>query len=214
MGGHSPLHPWKDMAMTFSAFMHRAGIAAALVALPTGPAAAAPLPLEPGQWTVTNQVWIDGKEVLGQLDAVSRQVMSDVRARMTPQERAELDRNLPPAQSAGTDTECITAQDAGTDGAELLRGSLQSIHEPPWQCTFSRERADRTGFAFDYRCSTTAGGRAEGRAQLTAAARHWRTEINGRGNWVLSESGAPLDLRVVPVRAVSEGRWQAPRCEP
>jgi hypothetical protein len=137
-----------------------------------------------------------------------------VRARMTPQERAELDRNLLPAQSAGTDTDCITAKDAKADGAELLRDALQSIHEPPWQCTFSRERTDRTGFGFDYRCSTAAGGRAEGRAQLAAAAKHWRTEINGRGNWVLSDSGAPLDPRIVPVRAVSAGRWQAARCAP
>lgn len=204
----------KSNAPRLRDFMHRAGITAALVALPVGLAAAAPLPMEPGQWTVTSQVWIDGQEVLGRLDAASRQIMNDVRARMTPQERAEFDRNVPPPESAGTETECITAQEARIDGATWLREGLQSIHQPPWQCTFSRERADRTGFSFEYRCSTAAGARAEGRAQLTAAARQWRSEYTGRGHWVLSESGAPLDPRMVPVRAVSEGRWHSPRCEP
>jgi hypothetical protein len=175
--------------------------------------------LKPGLWRVTSQVWLDGMEVLSALDAAgaraSAEILEQVRAGMSPAERAEFDRHLPPRQSAQVDTECITAADASISPQEALREALASLQQPPWTCTVSNARSGANGHSFDYRCRTPANAIAEGKARfevLTEA--RYRVEFDGRSHMVDMETGRPLEPRIVVARSVTLGQWQSERCEP
>jgi hypothetical protein len=131
---------------------------------------------------------------------------------MTPAERAEFDRNLPPRDSVRDETECITAAEAAIDPEAALQMALQAVHQPPWTCSFSQRTASPAGTSFAYTCRTPAGARAEGKARFEASQSRYMNEIVGRSHVVDMQTGKPLDPRIVPLRALTEGRWLAEQC--
>lgn len=197
----------------------RAGAVPLLLAVAAAATATvATIDLRPGQWRLTSEVWIDGKPVLGRLEAAGAQATADVlrnvRAGMTPAERAEFDRNLPVRESVRDDTECITPADAAIDPDAALQMALQAVHQPPWNCSIGQRIASPAGTSFSYQCRTPAGARADGKARFEASATRYVNEITGRSHVVDMQTGKPLDARIVAVRALTEGRWQAERCTP
>lgn len=197
----------------------RAGAVLVLLAVAAAAAAAvATIDLRPGQWRLTSEVWIDGKPVLRSIDAAGAQATAEVlrnaRAQMTPAERAEFDRNLPARDSVRDDTECITAAEAAMDPEAALQTALQAVHQPPWICSFSQRVASPSGTSFNYNCRTPAGARADGKARFEASETRYVNEITGRSHVVDMQTGKPLDARILPVRALNEGRWLAERCTP
>jgi hypothetical protein len=179
------------------------------------------LAIKPGLWRITSQVWLDGKEVLGELDTVGAQATADVlkkaRAGMSPAERAEFDRNVrPPArESLQQDTECITPAEARMSPQAALQEALHSLMQPPWSCSITQARSGATGHSFDYRCRTPANATAEGKARFERVTEsRYRSEIDGRSHLVDMDSGKPLSPRVMPVRSMTIGVWQAESCQP
>jgi hypothetical protein len=177
--------------------------------------------LKPGLWRVTSQLWLDGKEVLGAVDAAgaraTAEVLRNARAGMSPAERAEFDRNFQPPQreSARLEMECITAEEAGMSPQAALRNALQAVQQPPWTCGITNARSSATDHSFDYRCSTPANALAEGKARFeTSTDRRYRSTIVGRSHLVDMQTGRPLDSRIVAARALTVGVWQAEGCQP
>jgi hypothetical protein len=177
--------------------------------------------LKPGLWRVTSQVWLDGKEVLGAVDAAgaraTAEVLKNARAGMSPAERAEFDRNFQPPQRERVqlEMECITAEEARMSPQAALRTALQAVQQPPWTCSITNARTSATGHSFDYRCSTPANALAEGKARFeTSTDRRYRSEIVGRSHLVDMQTGRPLDSRIVAARALTEGLWQTESCRP
>lgn len=169
--------------------------------------------LKPGLWQTTTQVWIDGKDVMATMRAATDQILNKARAEMTPEQRADLDNNMP---ADDMETECITAEDAAMNPQDSLRQALQSMHQAAsWACSFSNERTSTAGYSFDYRCSTPAHARAEGKARLEidASKRSYRADINGDSHVVNDDTGAPLHPRMVKARSLTTGQWRAAQCE-
>lgn len=131
---------------------------------------------KPGLWHSTTQVWIDGKEMPG---------------------------------GAGVETECVTAAEAVMSPKDMLEQAKQGVremHEAPWVCSsFSQERADATGYSFDFKCSSPVYTRAEGTIRFEAGERRYRSEINSRSHLV--------NMGTVVDRSLTVGQWRADRCE-
>ncbi|MDZ7651605.1 MAG: DUF3617 family protein [Burkholderiaceae bacterium] len=192
-----------------------------LMAAPVGTAWAQvdTVELKPGLWRVTAQLWLDGKEVLGEIDAAgaraTAKVLEQARKGMSAAERAEFDRNLPPRESARVDTECISAAEASVSPEAALRAALDALQQPPWICSTSNARSSTNGHSFDYRCRTPANAIAEGKARFEVITeRRYRSVIEGRSHVVNMETGKPLDARIVSARALTTGYWQAESCQP
>lgn len=175
--------------------------------------------LRPGQWETSSRIWLDGKEVLGDLEAASdratRDVLAQARAQMTPEERAEFDRTLPPRESIVRDTECVTPEQSRMDAGAVLREALRAVHAEPWSCRFSREQASSRGYSFEYDCNTSGGGRAQGTARATVSGdTAYTVAIDGRSHAVDNATGRPLEPRMLDTRLAGDGVWKAEQCSP
>lgn len=175
--------------------------------------------IRPGQWETSTRIWLDGKPVLQDLESASeratREVLERARAQMTAEERAEFDRTLPPRKSIERDTECWTPEEARIDTRTALQESLRSLHSPPWSCRFSGEQANARGYSFEYTCSTSGGGRAEGNARATVnGTAAYTVAIEGRSHAVDNATGRPLEPRMMATRLVSDGVWKSDQCTP
>jgi len=165
-------------------------------------------------------LWLDGKEVLGAINAagalVTAEILRYARARMSPAERADFDRNHQPPvrESAQLEMECITPAEASMSPQAALRTALDAIQQPPWTCSITNARSSSTGHSFDYRCRTRANALAEGKARFEViGGRSYRAEIEGRSHVVDMQTGRPQDSRILPARALTMGLWQAENCQ-
>lgn len=175
--------------------------------------------IRPGQWETSSRIWLDGREVLSDLESASeratRDVLAQARAQMTPEEREEFDRTLPPRDSIVRDTECVTPAQSRMDAGAVLREALQAVHAEPWSCTFSHEQASSRGYYFEYDCRTAGGGRAQGNARTTVDGETaYTVVIEGRSHAVDNATGRPLEPRMLDTRLVAEGVWKAEQCMP
>jgi hypothetical protein len=210
--------------MSSRALFHTVAVATLLAATFHGNAQAQDsnaVMLKPGLWRVTSQLWLDGKEVLGAIDAAGAQatadILNDARARMSPLERAEFDRNYQPPQreSAQLEMECITPEEARMSPQAGLQAALEALQQQPWTCSITNARSSGSGHSFDYRCRTPANALAEGKARFeTITDRRYSTEIVGRSHLVDMQTGRPLDSRIVAARSLTVGIWQAESCQP
>lgn len=177
--------------------------------------------IKPGLWRVTSQLWLDGKEILSEIDAAgaraTAQVLEQARAGMSPAERADFDRNFqpPPRESAQFEMECITPAEANLSSQAALQTALASLQVPPWACNTTNARSSASGHSFDYVCRTSANARAQGQARFVwITERRYRVEIEGSSHLVDMDTGRPLTQRMVTARALTTGHWHAESCQP
>lgn len=155
-------------------------------ALVAGIGAASAAPLlQPGRWQVSTQVWLDGKPF------------------------------TPGGKPIADQTECVSQAESRLSAKDWLRQAVQSVHQPPWRCSFARETADdAAGATFEFRCNTAAGARTEGRAHFEIGDRRYRVEMTSRGHVTDDDTGKPLSAQLVDGRTVTSGRWKRAACAP
>jgi hypothetical protein len=99
------------------------------------------------------------------------------------------------------------------DARTALMQALQTLHAAPWSCQLSDERASSSGIAWRYSCRTSAGAKADGSADFKVHNSKWyEATIEGMSHAIDTETGAPLEPRILPVRSLSSGRWIAEQC--
>lgn len=171
------------------------------------------LRLRPGHWQVHEQIWLDGKEVLSAMDEAARKINDSIRSGLSPADREAFDREVRQRGSLNLQSECITDADSRMDARAALQQMTRSLHAPPWSCSFRDERASSSGFAYRYSCRTAAGGRAEGQARFALRGNsEYEGSIEGTSHAIDNATGAPLQPSIIPVRALSRGRWIAGQC--
>ncbi len=170
-------------------------------------------PVKQGQWESISQVWIDGKEVLQQLHGAGDEIIKNARAQLPASERAEFDREMAASRKdAARELECVGPTEAAMTPEAIAEQSIRSVHQPPWQCSFSDKKVALDGFSYQYSCRTTAGGAASGRITLSLRPTTYRFEVEGVGHVVNGETGAALGPTQLPVRSLTSGRWVAQTC--
>ncbi len=171
------------------------------------------LQLRPGHWQVEEQIWLDGKEVLSALDEAARKINEGIRADLSPADREAFDREVSQRGSLDLQSECISATESRMNARAVLEQMTRSLHAPPWSCSFRDERASSSGFEFRYSCRTAAGGRAEGQARFTLRGDSgYEGTIEGPSHAIDNATGKPLQLRLIPVRSLTKGRWISSQC--
>jgi Protein of unknown function (DUF3617) len=168
--------------------------------------AAGTVQIEPGQWSMPNQIWLNGKEISLAFKGAKEKMLQQARQKMTKEQRAEFDQKV--AGNSG-DTQCITPEKAQNINPEQM---LKTMFKAPWQCQIDPIEANGAESSSQYHCTTPAGGQSEGKATWQVSPRQFHVELNGKGNVVNNNDGVPLDKRLVAMRSVTEGKWLSAQC--
>jgi hypothetical protein len=164
--------------------------------------------IEPGQWSMPHQLWLDGKEVSQGLKNARAEILKKAQERMTADQRAEFDQKM---EQENSDMTCFSPEEAQKINSQEM---LQSLFESPWECrTDSIQENGLNSSTSNYHCTTPKGGRSEGKITWQAASsRQFRVELNGKGTAVENRTGIPVSKRLISMRSVTEGKWVASKC--
>lgn len=166
-----------------------------------------PLKLAPGLWEETSVTMINGHSV----EEVMRKSQERMMARLTPEQRKQMQEQMADRDGGGTTQTCLTpAQVAhGIDTADIKRKMEESMQG----CKVDIISANSSGARFKAACIGPQGNGYNGSGEYTVRnAKEWSYKMVGDGK-PMSPNGAPLP-QVGDVHATQEvtARWKGSDC--
>lgn len=187
---------------------NKLALGAGLAAVCLGSAAEViPLKLTPGLWEETRVTMINGKDVEEAMRAASERVM----ARLTPEQRKQMQQQMGQRRAGGATLTCLTAAQVakGIDTAEVKRKMEQSAKG----CKLDIVSASSAGAKFKAACMGPNGAGYNGTGEYTVPnTKEWRFKMVGDGK-VMGPEGTPAP-QAGDFHATQEvtARWKGSDC--